>query len=108
MFIDLQRAFTPEEMAEDECALCAHDFRTESVIAFAETNGRTEIGRICPECLEYFGRINPEYYPTIEVYQELLEHYPQPIWKSGEDMERAEEEGFAAAYAASWLYRTPA
>jgi len=53
MFIDLQRAFTPEETGPHECGLCARPFRPDSVIAFAETNDGEEIGRICPECLEH-------------------------------------------------------
>lgn len=106
MFIDLQRAFTPEEMGNHEWGLCARDFRPDSVIAFAETNNRAEIGRTCPDCLEYFGRINPEYYPTIEVYRDALRRYPEPIWATGEEADRAEDEDFD--YSSTFVWRTPA
>lgn len=106
MFVDLQRAFTPEEMGDHECGLCARTFRPDSVIVFAETNRREEIGRLCPDCLEHFGRINPEYYPTAEVYRDALRRYPEPIWATSEEADRAEDEDFD--YSSTFVWRCPA
>jgi hypothetical protein len=50
----------PLEMEEGECGLCRRDFRVESMIAIAETQGRQNIGRLCQGCIEHFGRVNPE------------------------------------------------
>jgi hypothetical protein len=109
LIIGLQRAFTPEEMGKRECGLCCRDFRVEPIVVSAFTDHHREIGRICRDCVEHFGRINPETFPTIEEYQEFLERYPEPIWPTGEAFERAEEDGTSeAAYEKSWVWRTPA
>ncbi len=106
MLLDLQRAFTPEEMEEYECALCRRDFRPESVIAFAQTNDRADIGRICPDCLEHFGRANPELFLSIEEYRKTVRRYPEPIWANGEEADRAEEEE-DFDYSTTFVWRSP-
>lgn len=107
MLIDLQRAFTPQEMGEWECGLCRRDFRVGSVIAMASTDAGGDIGRACPECVAYFGRINPEHFPTAEEFEELTRRYPEPIWASSEEADRAEDAG-EFNYAATWVWRAPA
>ncbi len=108
MLIDLHRAFSPESMGEHVCALCRRDFVVGSVVAEATTDGGQEIGWVCPDCVGYFGRANPEEFPTIEEFEEFVRRYPEPIWATGEEAERAEEEGtYGAAVAASWLWRAP-
>jgi hypothetical protein len=37
MQIQLQRAFSPEYMLEEECGICAVPFRVESVVAYVNT-----------------------------------------------------------------------
>jgi hypothetical protein len=34
---------------------------------------------VCPCCVAYFGRRNPERFPTIEEYEEALRLYPEPM-----------------------------
>lgn len=105
MLIDLQRAHTPDEMGTWECGLCRHDFEVESVVADAMTAERYGIGRICPECIEHFGRRNPEVFPTIDIYRGFVRRYPEPIWASAEEAGKAEKEGtFDAADEASYLF----
>lgn len=105
MLIDFQRAFTPEEMGDWECGLCRRDFRVESVIAMADTRDRQDIGRICPDCTEHFGRINPEIFPTIEEYRDALRRHPEPIWASDEEADREEDAGFD--HASTFVWRSP-
>ncbi len=108
MIIDLQRAFSPESMGEHECGLCRRDFAAESVIADASTEYGAVIGWVCPDCVGHFGRVNPECFPTIEEYEDLVRRYPEPIWATDEEAERAEEGGtYGAAVAESWLWRAP-
>ncbi len=48
MQVQLQRAFSPEYMVEEECGLCGLEFRVEGVIAWTE---RAKM--VCPECIAY-------------------------------------------------------
>lgn len=90
MIIDLQRAFTPEEMGEEKCGLCRRDFRVESVRADAVTDSHAEMGLVCRECIAYFGRANPVALPTIEEFQAFVERYPEPMFPSEEALEASE------------------
>ena len=87
--------------------LCRRDFRIESVRADAVTDYHTEIGLVCQECIEYFGRVNPESFPTIEEYKAFLERYPEPMFPSEEAMEASEGAGDLHwnAYKESRLWR---
>ena len=111
MILDLQQAFTPDDIGEEvECALCRREHRLESVQASAATDGRDEIGLVCRECIEYFGRVNPDLFPTIEQYQALIERYPAPMFPSEEAMEASEQptgDPRWPAYEASWIWRAP-
>jgi hypothetical protein len=83
MIIELQRAWDPTDLGEDECILCEQSFVVQSVIA------RTiEAASACPTCIEYFGRRNPQRFPTIEEYEAALQRFPHPIWASKEELER--------------------
>ena len=93
MFIELMRAFEPEEIGhETECGVCGEDFLTGSVTANAVTDGRTDMGNVCPACVEVLGRRNPERFPTLEVYEEMNRRYPEPMFASGEEVMRREIE----------------
>jgi hypothetical protein len=48
----------------------------------------------CPECVAYFGRRNPERFPTIEEYEEATRRYPEPILAGEEDMMRLDDNAF--------------
>ena len=64
MIIELKRAWDPTDLGEDECILCEQSFVVQSVIA------RTiDAAGACPTCIEYFGRRNPQKFPTIEEYE---------------------------------------
>ncbi len=107
--IELRRAIAPDEIGESNCALCGESFRGEAVYAFA-TNGAMMIDdyeqAACPECVAYFGRRNPERFPTIEEYEEAGRRHPEPILASVEEACRREIEGtFGAVFAASELAR---
>src|SRR4051812_37993135 len=99
MIIDLQRAFSPEDCGyEVVCGICRMDFCTGTVIAQVATDYRMDMGHACPACIEYLGKRNPECFPTIEEYEELLKRYPEPIWPTREGSGLAEDEGtFEAA-----------
>lgn len=109
MIIELQRAFSPEEMYEDDCGIRGERFRVGTVIAFALTEEeRLDVGRACEACVEYLGARNPEKFPTIHEYERAVRRYPEPIWPSGEEAGRAEDEDtFDAAYKASFIFRGP-
>ena len=59
----------------------------------AASDGRSEIGLACRECVEYFGRVNPEFFPTIEEYQAIVERYPEPMFASKTAAEASESMG---------------
>jgi len=94
LIIEFQRAFTPEEMYEDECGVCGLRFRCETVIVQASVAGwgSAEVGRVCRDCIEYLHNRNPERFPSIGEYEVLLLRYPEPIWPSVEESARCEIE----------------
>ena len=109
MFIDLERAFTPDEIGHEEtCGVCGVRFRTDSVTAGAVADNRMDMGNVCPDCVEVLGRRNPERFPTIEVFEELCRRYPEPMFESHEEVSRLEEERDPAvneAYEARFIWR---
>jgi transcription elongation factor Elf1 len=82
--IELIRTWVPEDMREVPCILCEQPFVVESVMASTDLEGQAA----CPSCVEYFGKRDPEKFPTIEGYAAALERYPEPLWASEEDLER--------------------
>jgi hypothetical protein len=107
VIIELQRAFTPEDMVEEKCGVCELPFRVESVVAVAMARGRMDSGWACESCVEYLGERNPAHFPTIAEYRAALGRYPEPIWSTEEEARRAEENkaAYGRAYAASWIRR---
>ncbi len=62
MIIQLQRALTPEELREEDCAICGLPFCVGSVVAYAMTDERGAVvderaglSAACPKCVEYLG-----------------------------------------------------
>ena len=51
----------------------------ESVVAFAVTDSRHELGWLCRECIAHMGRRNPQKYPPIEEFKLALKRYPKPV-----------------------------
>jgi hypothetical protein len=95
MIIELQRQWFPgARMADDDvCGVCGQPVEEElSIVACAATDGRTDMDLACLSCVEYLGKRNPEKFPTIEVYRELLRKYPEPMYPSAEALEAASEE----------------
>lgn len=106
MIIELQRAHTPEDMREEKCGICGRPFELESILAQAATDCLLDIGRACHECIELLGERYPERFPTIEEYREACRLYPEPIWPTIEEANRAWDDGsWAEAQEASWLTR---
>jgi hypothetical protein len=99
MIIEMQRQWIAAETKrtdpEDVWGVCGRAFEEPSVVAVARTDDRTDMGVACSECVEYLGRRNPEKFPTIEVYRDLLAIYPQAMYPSAEVLEAA---GEAAGY----------
>jgi hypothetical protein len=67
MVLELQRAYSPDEMGEQPCILCEQPFEVQSV-RIANLDGQSA----CPSCLEHFGRRNAKSFPTIEEYEAAL------------------------------------
>ncbi len=114
MRIDLQRQWmggaTMRTDPEDVCSVCGRAFEEPSVVAVARTDDRMEMGVACLRCVEYLGRCNPDRFPTIEVYRELLAMYPEPMYPTPEALEAASEaagyeDPSELAYEASWVWR---
>ncbi len=101
MFIELFRAWTPTDVHEDECGACGHTIAPRSVIAELATDDRYDMGVACEECVRYLGARSPERSPTIEVYEEALSNYPEPMYESQEALE------VAAKRACTTLWRSP-
>ena len=107
MFIELRRAWIPEDMHEAACGVCGHITAPTPVIASLATDNRDDMGVACPSCVEYLGSRNPERSPTIEFYRAMLQKYPEPMYASEEELERAAEDfedPSEVAYEASWLW----
>lgn len=114
MIIELMRAWTPEEVSGSggECGICGHEVEPSSVVTYAATDHRTDMGRACPSCIEYVGARTPEMSPTIEEYRELLRMYPEPMYASEAEWEAAAEaaghmDPVTLVYDDSWVWRTP-
>ncbi len=111
MYVELNRAHTPEECAREEaCEICGERFVVGSVEALLCTDGDMILGHACPACIEMLGRRNPERFSTLEEYEAAKLRFPGPIWSSGEEAQRAWDEGapHAAALAASRIERAGA
>ncbi len=101
MQVQLQRAFSPEYMVEEECGLCGVEFRVEGVIAWTE-----RARMVCPECIAYLSERNPERFPSIDEYRAAVERNPEPLFSSDDEVLRVEAEEPAAmhaAYSASYV-----
>ena len=85
MRIELQRAWDPTELMESKCAFCEQPFLSESVRASALD---FDAQAVCPSCIEYFGKRNPEKFPSIEEYEAAKQRFPEPIIASKEELER--------------------
>jgi hypothetical protein len=109
MFIDLMRAYAPDEMGREEnCGVCGATFTTGSVAASACTDARDDMGNVCPACVEVLGRRNPDRFPTIEEYEEANRRYPEPMFGSVEEVLRLERQGNPVvdeAYDARFIWR---
>jgi hypothetical protein len=109
LFVRLRRAFVPAEVESTfECGLCGHDFVPGSVLADAvsDPEDRSDMGALCPTCVEYLGKRNPEGFPSIEDLKDAQRRYPEPVWASGAEVERLFDEDEAAherAYKAAWI-----
>jgi hypothetical protein len=121
LIIQLQRQWVPDDPAYIDprnpsagtiCGVCSMSFEEPSVVAWAQTDGDTEMGLACMSCVEYLGKRNPEKFPTIQEYRELLERYPDPMYPSVEALETAGkaagyEDSSEIAYEPSWVWRRP-
>jgi hypothetical protein len=91
MIIELTRITTPEEMGPSaSCGICGEGFEQGVVYAFALTDRRTEIGVVCPTCMEHLGRHPSGRFPTVEEYRRLEAQWGTPAYASGEEADRAE------------------
>ena len=71
------------------CAICAAEFEQGVVLAWASTEGRCEMGAVCPECLEYLGGHPSGRFPTIGECRRLEAEWRTPAYASGEEADRA-------------------
>jgi hypothetical protein len=117
MIIELQRQWVPDDPAYMQeggtiCAVCSLSFEEPSVVAWGRTDASEEMGVVCPECTAYLGRRCGDRFPSIGVYRELLEQYPEPMYPSAEALEAAaeaagHEDPAELVYEASWVWRRP-
>jgi hypothetical protein len=104
--VALKRAFTPEELGEQECGLCWVRFEAGGVSA--QVVGYGDLGRVCPACLEHLHGRNPERFPSLAQFEEARRRYPEPVYSSAEEvmrLEEADDPSVHEAYRASWLSR---
>lgn len=104
--VELKRAFAPDEVGREEgCGICGVPFVAGVVAAHVL---RDDLGVVCPSCVEYLGRRNPERFPTIEDLEEANRCHAGPIFESVEEvlrLEQADDPAVHEAYWASWLTR---
>ncbi|MDX6381707.1 MAG: hypothetical protein QOI57_2731 [Rubrobacteraceae bacterium] len=81
--IHLQRACDPTDLGETECIICELNFMAESVWGVTnDIDGQP----VCQACIEYFGKRNPEKFPSIEEYEAAKQRFPEPIIASKEEL----------------------
>lgn len=96
MIIEMQQAMTPDDVGEAvECGICGIEFETEPVLVSAATDAREEIGYVCCPCVLRFGEWKQEQavdhdWPTSREYREAVHRFPEPMFASGEELERAD------------------
>ncbi|MDP9477437.1 MAG: hypothetical protein M3R38_17430 [Actinomycetota bacterium] len=112
MEIELQWAFTEEDMRTGPCAICGLEFEPRAVIIRSGPHGL----ETCEECLRALSfrkeREPSVPWPTWEEYRALVEGHPEPMFASPEEAEASEREGGLGgggwpAYEASWLWAVP-
>jgi hypothetical protein len=89
MIIALERTLAPEDMGAATCALCAEPFEQGVVYAYATTESGTEMGEVCPECIEYLGGHPSGRFPTGEDCRRLAAEWRTPLFGSAEESDRA-------------------
>lgn len=104
MIIELQRAFSPEELRPDFCGVCGEAFMVQSVLANAATDALGDMGYACPRCVAVLGGISPEQCAPIEAYVEALQRYPEPMCATGE--EAGERDSHGDLNAESWIWES--
>ncbi len=94
MYIELNRAHTPEECAREEaCEICGQRFVVGSVEAQICDDLDMILGLACPACVEALGRRNPQRFPTSEELAAAKLRFPGPLWPSVEEATRAWDQG---------------
>ncbi len=91
MIIELESAFTPDEMYEESCGICGDRFRCESIVAWVRSDNLDDMNRACPSCVGTMGRRNPKRFPTIEEHEAAKKRFPGPIWDTDDGAARAWE-----------------
>jgi hypothetical protein len=80
----------------------------ESVVGILDSTFESFDEGVCPACIEYFGKRNPDSYLTNGEYQAAVERYPEPVWASSKEISRAEmadAESYEEAFDASQIGR---
>jgi hypothetical protein len=108
MKVELRRAMTPGEVGEEvPCGICGESFDLGSVMAFATTDHDGDIGQLCAQCVAVMGRYLPERFPSLKEYTYATMHYPEPVYASMEEADRAVADGTDVDnYRAGWLGRS--
>ncbi len=91
MIVELESAFTPDEMYEESCGICGDRFRCESIVAWVRSDNLDDMNRACPSCVGTMGRRNPKRFPTIEEHEAAKKRFPGPIWDTDDGAARAWE-----------------
>jgi hypothetical protein len=84
MQVELKQAMAPDEVGvDDPCGICGVPFTTGVVIApVLQHDGPA----VCPTCIAYLGRRNPQRFPSIEEYEEAHRRYTEPVYASVEEI----------------------
>ena len=110
MRIELQWAFSREDMRPVPCEICGTEFEPRAVLIRCDPHGL----EACEECLRALsGRkaALPEApWPTWEEYEALATAHPEPMFASAQEVSASERtsdrgRGEWPAYDASWLWR---
>jgi hypothetical protein len=92
MDIELIRAWAPDELKEDTCAICEQRFMAESVRAVASWKHGGDPGHLCPTCIEHLSQHPSGRFDTLREYEAVKRRYPEPIWSSEDELQRADPE----------------
>lgn len=96
MLVELWRRMLNEDPADATCGICGNNFAKGNVFAIALTDDASEVGPVCPVCLDYLNARASDVgasvavdWPSLQDLQDARSQYPEPMYASREELKAA-------------------